>query len=132
MCELQFTRTGFILYVQKYQECIRFYRDTINLEILFDTTDLTCFEFGGSYLMLERGDQSPPDEQNQQNNATILRMNVPDVKKMADNLVQKGIKVKYAEYAWGTVANFKDPDGNACEYKDDEKFEGQIQQGISK
>ena len=56
-------------------------------------------------------------------------MNVPDVKKMADDLVQQGIQVEYQEYAWGTIANFVDPDGNLCEYKDDKKFEVQLQQG---
>lgn len=76
---MKFTRTGFILYVQKYSECIGFYSKIINLKILFDTTDLTCFEFGGSCLMVERGDPSPLHEHDQQKNTTILRMNVPDV-----------------------------------------------------
>jgi lactoylglutathione lyase len=126
---MKITRTGFILYVQKYSECISFYRNIINLEILFETADLTCFEFGGSYLMVERGDQNPPQEHKQQNNTTILRMNVPDVKKMADDLIQQGIQVEYQEYAWGTIVIFVDPDGNLCEYKDDKKFEVQLQQG---
>ncbi len=122
-----FTRTGIILYVQKYPECIRFYRNIIKLEILFDTVDLTCFEFGGSYLMLERGDQGP--QHKQQSNAPILRMNVPDITKMAGDLIQKGVKVKFEEYEWGAVVNFEDPDGNLWEYKDDEKFELQVQRG---
>lgn len=44
---------GFFLYVEPYIECVSFYRDVLDLPILFDTDELTCFGFGESYLMIE-------------------------------------------------------------------------------
>ncbi len=38
-----------------------------------------------------------------------------------------GVEVDIEEYEWGTVARFKDPDGNNCSLKDSEKFEAQIE-----
>ncbi len=121
----QFTRTGFILYVEKYEECVRFYREVLGLEIMFATETPTTFEFGGCYLMVEvddprNGVEKPPHD------FTCLRMNVPDVKNFAEQIQARGVEVDYQEHTWGTVAKFRDPDGNLCAFKDDEKFEQQV------
>ncbi|PEN12666.1 glyoxalase [Longibacter salinarum] len=125
---MSFTRTGVILYVDEYVECVDFYRDVIGLPVAFDTPDLTCFEFGASYLMVERGDDdhgSTPDTRH----SMCLRINVPDVRARADALARQGIGVDYQEHDWGTVAKFTDPAGNLCAFKDDETFEKQMAAG---
>ena len=120
------TRTGFILYVQKYPQCVDFYRHMIGLPILFKTPELTCFDFGGSYLMVELDDRPEPAERTG-SPPSCLRFNVPDVRAFADDLEKRGVDIDYQEHSWGTVAKFLDPEGNLCAFKDDESFEKQIQ-----
>ncbi len=124
----QFDRTGIILYVIKYDECITFYRDILHLDIHFKTDMLTCFQFGSSYLMVEVDDEfSGSATRANDRDRTCLRMNVDNVKASAYQLQQHGIAVDYQEQSWGTVAKFRDPDGNLIAFKDSEKFEQQIQ-----
>lgn len=120
-----FTRTGFILYVEPYDACVAFYRDTLALPVLFETDELTCFAFGESYLMVELDDEPPPPGSSF-HRRTCLRMNVPDVRAYADALEARGVEVDYQEHPWGTVAKFEDPAGNLCAFKDDQRFEEQI------
>lgn len=122
---MSFTRTGIILYVRRYAECVEFYRDTLGLPVMFRTPELTCFEFGASYLMVEPEDEAV-DPARMDRQSTCLRMNVPSVRERADTLMAKGIEVDYQEHPWGTVARFLDPDGNLCAFKDDDKFEEQV------
>ena len=119
------TRTGLILYVLKYDECVDFYHSVLGLPILFKTAELTCFDFGGSYLMVEVDDRPDPPER-LGSPPSCLRLNVPNVRTFADKLTEKGVRVDYQEHSWGTVAKFFDPDGNLCAFKDDETFEKQV------
>lgn len=121
----QFTRTGFILYVRPYGECVEFYRDALGLPVMFATVDLTCFHFGSSYLMVER-DAEVAESPVRAEHRTCLRMNVPNVRAHADALAARGIVVDYQEHSWGAVAKFTDPAGNLCAFKDDERFERQV------
>lgn len=123
---MKFDRTGIILYTLAYTECVAFYQDILELPILFTTDSLTCFEFGGSYLMVELDDEYVGKEEPTARIKACLRMNVPNVKVFADRLVKHHIDVDYQEHDWGTVAKFFDPDGNLCAFKDSAKFEKQI------
>lgn len=126
---MEFDRTGIILYVLKYHECVDFYENTLGLTKMFETEMLTCFGFGGAYLMVEKDDECSGGEEGTHLRArTCLRMNVPDVKLLADTLKAKNVAVDYREQPWGTIAKFYDPDGNLCAFKDTEKFEKQIQE----
>jgi lactoylglutathione lyase len=123
---MKFDRTGIILYTIEYKKCVEFYEIILGLKKLFKSENLTCFEFGQSYLIVELD-----DEYNGQNSITsrfktCLRMNVSNIKILADELTEKNIKVDYQEHSWGTIAKFLDPDGNLCAFKDSEKFEKQI------
>ncbi|MDF1839216.1 MAG: VOC family protein [Planctomycetota bacterium] len=120
--EPQFTRTGFILYVPQYEACVNFYSRVLKLPTLFTTGDLTCFELGDSYLMVEPGGPERRDAEH----PTCLRLNVPDVKGQADRLQAQGVPVDYQEHDWGTVAKFEDPAGNLIAFKDDLRFERQV------
>lgn len=80
-------------------------RDVLDLEVLFATSTLTAFRLGGSYLLVEQDDPREGIER-PAHDFVCLRMNVPDV---------------------AAVAKFRDPDGNLCAFKDDEKFEQQVE-----
>lgn len=119
-------RTGIILYVLEYKKCVAFYENILGLEKMFENETLTCFIFGNSYLMVEIDDQYNGTIPQNERVKTCLRMNVPDVKKIADRLIAQNIKVDYQEHTWGTIAKFLDPDGNLCAFKDSAMFEKQI------
>jgi lactoylglutathione lyase len=123
---MKFDRTGIILYTIQYKKCVAFYENILGLNKMFESENLTCFEFGESYLMIELDDKYNGQKIATERFKTCLRMNVPNVKVLADKLTEKNIKVDYQEHSWGTIAKFLDPDGNLCAFKDSEKFEKQI------
>jgi lactoylglutathione lyase len=123
---MKFDRAGIILYTIEYKKCVKFYGKTLGLNKMFETENLTCFEFGNSYLMVELDNEFSGIQTESERIKTCLRMNVPNVKKLADELTEKDVKVDYQEHSWGTIAKFFDPDGNLCAFKDNEKFEKQI------
>lgn len=123
---MKFDRTGIILYTIQYKKCVEFYEIELGLNKMFESEHLTCFEFGQSYLMIELDDEYNGQKPVTERFKTCLRMNVPNVKILADKLTEKNIKVDYQEHSWGTIAKFLDPDGNLCAFKDSKKFEKQI------
>ena len=123
---MEFDRTGIILYTIEYKKCVEFYENIIGLKKMFDSENLTCFEFGKSYLMVEFDDEYNGQKRDTERTKTCLRMNVPNVKLLAKKLTTQNIKVDYQEHSWGTTAKFFDPDGNLCAFKDNKKFEKQI------
>ena len=123
---MEFDRTGIILYTIKYKKCVEFYENMLGLYKMFENENLTCFEFGQSYLMVELDDEYNGQKTEIERTKTCLRMNVPNVKILAEKLTKKNIKVDYQEHSWGTIAKFLDPDGNLCAFKDSGKFEEQI------
>jgi len=123
---MEFKRTGIILYTLEYVKCVEFYENILGLKKLFKNDTLTCFEFGESYLMVELDNEFKTNKTKVNRIKTCLRMNVSNVKKLADKLAKNNIDVDYQEHDWGTIAKFYDPDGNLCAFKDSEKFEEQI------
>jgi lactoylglutathione lyase len=129
-CIVDIDRSGIILYVENYEDCVSFYADVIELKIEFQTPSLTSFAFGNSYLMIERGGAAISKGKGISQSLCILRMNVADVKMAAGLVSSKGVEAEYVEHEWGTVAKFVDPDGNHCEFKDTEKFDLQVSRGL--
>ena len=119
-------RTGLILYTERYESCVVFYREAVGLPVLFQNDELTCFDFGGSYLMVEREGVARPAGKTKGENPTCLRFNVKDVKRRAQILRDRCIEVSYHEHSWGAVAKFFDPDGNICAFRDEKSFAAQI------
>lgn len=114
-----FDRTGIILYVLEYEKCIHFYKDILELKVMFSTESLMCFEFGEAYLMVEIDDECDEKKATKEGRIrTCLRMNVSDVTAYANKLKAKSIEVDYQEHSWGIVAKFFDPDGNLLAFKD--------------
>ncbi len=129
---MQFDRTGIILYTLKYAECISFYKEVLQLKVLFSTNELTCFDFGGCYLMVEVDDEYDGRKEDYVRTRTCLRMNVKDVKYWADLLTNQGIQNSYQEHSWGTITKFEDPDGNLLAFKDSATFDDQVKHGHHK
>ena len=127
---MKIERMGLILYVIKYDECVVFYKEILNLNILFKNDDLTCFDFFGTYLMVEREDRNEflNSDLGDPENFSCLRMNVDNVKEFSEQLKVKGVAVNYQEYSWGTIAKFKDPNGNLIAFKDEVGFAKQIEE----
>ncbi|QRM89395.1 glyoxalase/bleomycin resistance/dioxygenase family protein [Lacinutrix sp. WUR7] len=121
-------RTGLILYVKAYKECVHFYAEVLSLSVLFQNEDLTCFDFFGTYLMVEKEDRLDYLEDVSENkNYSCLRINVADVRAVSETLKKQNIKVDYQEHDWGKVAKFKDPEGNLIAFKDEGSFAKQIE-----
>jgi len=126
---MKIERTGLILYVVKYDECVVFYKEVLSLNILFKNDDLTCFDFFGTYLMVEREGRNEflNSDLGMPENFSCLRMNVANVKEFSEQLKVKGVAVSYQEHSWGTIAKFKDPNGNLIAFKDEVGFAKQIE-----
>jgi lactoylglutathione lyase len=109
---------GIILGTERFDACVAFYRDVLELSVWYEKPGLVCLRFGDGYLMVETGGLARDTRKLQSENPTMLRFNVDDVLAAANELRQRGIDVDVQTYAWGTVGTFVDPDGNACEFKD--------------
>ncbi len=101
---MKFDKTGIILYTLKYKECVNFYENILQLPKLFETEELTCFEFGKSYLMVEIDDEYTGIIN--ERIRTCLRFNVENIKEITDKLKAKNIDVNYQEFEWGKIAKF--------------------------
>jgi len=125
---MKIARTGLILYVKKYDECLAFYGDTLNLDIFFQNDALCCHDFYGTYLMVEKEDRKEYLDSNTEfKNFSCIRMNVENVRALANFLVQKNVEVDYQKHDRGEVAKFKDPDGNLLAFKDEVGFLSQVE-----
>ncbi len=109
---------GIILGTERFDECLTFYRDTLGLKVWFEKPGLCCLHFGDGYLMVEHGGVARDGRKANAENPTMIRFNVTDVEGSAAILRAKGVDVTVKSFDWGTVGQFIDPDGNACELKD--------------
>jgi lactoylglutathione lyase len=123
---MEYARTGFILLTDKYQQCVAFYRDVLELPVMFTLNEsdsvLTCFDLGGSYLMVEPGGPPASATRGIEQSPLKLRLNVADINKATLELQQKGVSVERRDYPWGSIANFTDPDGNRCALRSESNF----------
>ncbi len=114
---MNITQCGIILFVEKYEECVAFYRDAVSLEVAYAKDSLTCFHFGSAYLMVEQDGISSRQEKRRDQNPTVLRFDVANLEAAALELQRKGIPVERQSFDWGQIGVFADPDGNRCELK---------------
>ena len=124
---MNYARTGIILHTENYAECVDFYSRVLELPILFalDNTHskLTCCDMGaGNYLMVEAEGRAVSGGKSVEQNPVWLRFNVDNVESSMKQLEAKGIAVSLRREAWGTVADFTDPDGNYCSLRDEGSF----------
>jgi lactoylglutathione lyase len=108
---------GIILGTERFEACVAFYRDVLELPVWFEKSGLVCFRFGDGYLMVETGGVARDGRKAQSENPTIIRFNVDDVAAASSALRQRGVAVEEQTFSWGSVGTFLDPDGNVCEFK---------------
>ena len=106
-----------ILFTEHYEACVRFYRDALGLPVVFDKGHLITLGFGSGYLMIEQEGVAVDGAKSRAQNPTILRFNVADVEAAASMLRERGIAVEVNHWDWGITGQFRDPDGNLCELK---------------
>lgn len=121
---MKFERTGVILCTEKYDECVAFYSEMLNLPVIETLDDehskLTVLRFGeDTYLMVETGGKAVPSGKDLIQNPVWLRFNVKSVEDAAAELLDKGIDVQIRKEVWGTVGDFRDPDGNMCSFREE-------------
>lgn len=123
---MNIVRTGVILNTENYGECVSFYRDLFGLGILFqderEDFRLTCFEYGGSYLMVETGGVAVPAGKTPEEHATKLRFNVSDIAKALETVRSYGIEAEVIANDWGATIDIHDPDGNRIGIREDASF----------
>lgn len=61
-----------------------------------------------------------------------LRFNVPNVKKSCEILDEFGIAYDFYEMDWGTLAKFKDPDGNLIGIRSSKEHEEDMESALKK
>ena len=123
-------RTGIILNTKNYEQCVLFYQTLFDLELLFQETDgdfkLSCFDFLGSYLMIETGGVAQPNEKSIEQSATKFRFNVSNIDDALAKIKSLGISVQINRNSWGTTINICDPDGNRVGTRDEATFIEQL------
>ena len=121
---MEILKTGFILYTINYQDCIHFYEKVLGLEIFYKKETLTCYNFYGSYLMVEIDDETQETKSIEPSrDRTCIRLNVKNVKEACTLLDEHAIPYQYGEYEWGTIAKFRDPDGNLIAFRSAKEHE---------
>jgi lactoylglutathione lyase len=121
---MKYERTGVILCTEKYNECVAFYSEVLELPVLeildHKHSKLTVMSLGkDTYLMVETGGTAIPSGKNLNQNPVWFRFNVNNVEVTAQELMNKNIQVKIRKEVWGTVGDFMDPDGNICSLREE-------------
>ena len=83
---------------------------------------LTCLGMGGAYLMVEPGGPPPVESKTVDQNPITLRFNVADIDGAAAALAKKGVAFRRRDNPWGRTLDFTDPEGNACQIRDEVGF----------
>lgn len=123
---MEFCRTGQILNTENYEACVAFYRDLFGLPVMFAKDDahssLTCFDFMGSYLMVERGGTAHLTGKSIAICPGKLRFNVRDIDAALERVKTYGIDARIERHPWGATINLHDPDGNRIGIRDEQSF----------
>ena len=129
---MKLSRTGIILNTENYESCMSFYGNVLGLRTLFAKSEaeerLTCFEFGGSYLMIETDGYANSAGKSIRENCAKLRLNVRSLEAARQHLVAHGIDAVITEFPWGSTINIHDPDGNRIGIREEQEFMEQLQQ----
>jgi predicted enzyme related to lactoylglutathione lyase len=100
--------------VHDINRALEFYRDTLELKLLFTAGRLAFFECGGVRLML-----TPPERPEFDHPASILYFKVADIQSAHARLVQRNVKTESTPHLVAKMpghdlwlAEFRDSEGN--------------------
>jgi lactoylglutathione lyase len=108
--------TGVLLWSKNYDACVEFYEKVLELKVHLKKPYLTHFDFGESYLIVEKEDPQWGAIQRGGKQPFILRINVSDVQHAIWDLRAKEVEVEFNSYDWGETGQFHDPDGNILQF----------------
>lgn len=114
---MKIKESGIILFVENYPAALRFYSSQIGLPIREQLANLTIFEFGHSYLMLEDGGVSSPAAKSRSQNPTVIRLDVEDFEQTVQELQDRHVAIEVYSHSWGVIGVIIDPEGNRIEIK---------------
>ncbi len=127
---MKINNNGMIINVEKFTECVSFYKELFKLPEMFSKVDgsfkLTCLEFGHSYLMIETGGFAVSSGKDFSQCPIKIRFNVADIHDTLKSIHQYGIDTEVIETDWGSIININDPDGNPISIRDEEGFQKDI------
>lgn len=114
---MNFREFGVLLFVERYEECIVFYRDVLGLEVRKEKESLVTFNISSGYLMVEKDGVGSTTEKSREQNPVVLRFDVDSLSESVKQLKDKGVTFLEGHHAfdWGTIAVFLDPDRNRIE-----------------
>ncbi|WP_106498233.1 VOC family protein [Lentibacillus sp. Marseille-P4043] len=114
---MNFNEFGVILFVERYEASVEFYRDVLMLEVRSQKDILTTFNIPNGYLMVEKGGVGSEKEKERNENPVVLRFNVDSLETEVATLEKNGVNFVHKQLAfdWGTIAVILDPDGNRIE-----------------
>jgi predicted enzyme related to lactoylglutathione lyase len=100
--------------VRDISRAVAFYRDTLELPLLFQAGNMAFFAVGGMRLML-----SVPEKPEFDHTASILYYNVPDIHAAYELLLERGVEFRGKPHPVGKLGSAEtwlafcsDPDGN--------------------
>ncbi|MYL49941.1 glyoxalase/bleomycin resistance/dioxygenase family protein [Halobacillus litoralis] len=108
---------GLILFVERFEQCVSFYQNRLQLPVRRRQEMLVCFDLPIGYLMVEKGGVAQLGEKTRIHNPTVLRFDVKGLSKEVHHLKERGIHFLEEQrvFDWGTIAVLLDPDGNRIE-----------------
>jgi lactoylglutathione lyase len=110
--------TGFILFLENYEENVKFYTEKLGLHIRASKEGLSKLDFGNSYLMIEDNGVSCKTEKTRAQNPTVIRIEVQDFDETIKEISNRGVNIQVHKLDWGTIGVIVDPEGNRIEIKD--------------
>jgi len=123
-------RYGIILNIEKCDESVTFYRDVLEINVMFSKVEgdfkLNCVEFGSCYLMIETEGFAEPSGKSIKTCPSKPRFNVSDIEDALKRVEGFNIPFEFIKSDWGSTINIYDPDGNRIGIRDEISFERQI------
>ena len=110
--------TGIILFLENYEENVKFYTDKLGLNLRERKEGLSKLDFGNGYLMIEDNGVSNKIEKTRAQNPTVIRIEVQNFNETITELENRGISIQVHKFNWGTIGVIIDPEGNRIEIKD--------------
>jgi len=108
-----------------WEEALTFYRDIVEFPLTYSDPEIgwAQFELGSAYLGLERCDPDDDEAKELVGRFVGTSIEVDDILGTYDRLLAKGVEFtsEPTKQPWGgTLAHFKDPDGNILTLLGDE------------
>lgn len=115
---MKIRETGFILFLENYEENVKFYTEKLGLPVRERKEGLSKLDFGGSYLMIENCGIASTFEKTRAQNPTVIRIEVQDFDETVVGLQNREVNIQVHTFNWGTIGVIIDPEGNRIEIKD--------------